>query len=281
MKNVIVIAAAALALTACNQEQIAKLEWQRDSLMLINSQKDSSITLLAETMESVQSNLRAIKAKENIISIAANDPEQKASINDDVDAIYKLFLENKDKVAKLQKQLNAISAQNKEYGKLIDVLKQQIAQQNVEIERLKKILEEKDIEIGFLTDAMIKVTYSRDSISGVNARNVADLNAATDALNTAYYIVGTKSELLEKAVIESSGLFSKKISGNADRSDFTEIDVRNFDSLPLGDVKKVKILSAHPTGSFELEQTDDEQTIKIVDAKKFWSQSKYLVVQVR
>lgn len=280
MRKLLFSVVAVLTLVGCNQAQVEQLEWQRDSLLRASRLKDSSITLFAETMSDLQQNLNTIKAKEGIVTMAVNNGESVENINDDIDAIYKLLVENKDKVAKLQRQLNKISSQNKEYEKLITVLQAQIEQQNAEIERLNSLLNEKDIEINHLNNAVIRVSLSLDSLSTVNRQTTADLGEATDKLNTAYYIVGTKKELKQRGVITSDGLFSKKVSAESETSLFTEIDIRNFDKLNIGS-KKVKMLSQHPTESFEVEETAEGCILHIRNAENFWSRSRFLVIQER
>ncbi len=280
MKHLLIVLAAALAITACNQSSVEQLEWQRDSLALVNAQKDSSMALLATTMADVQTNLAIIKERENIIAMTYDGKEPQSSINSDIDAIYNLLLENKNKVARLQEQLNKVKSQSAEYQKVIDALQGQIEQQNKEIERLTAILEGKDVEIGYLNNAVISLSSSLDSLSTVNAQTNQQLTEATNKLNTAYYIAASKSELKELGVITSDGLFSKKVSADSESSIYTEVDIREFTELKV-ETSKVKMLSSHPSASFSLTQDGDYYTLTIKDAENFWSRSRYLVIQTK
>ncbi len=281
MKKVFIAIAAAVIATACNQAQIEQQQWQIDSLQLVNAQKDSSMALLATTMSDIQTNLNTIKEKEGIVSVAINGKESNRSqIDSDIDAIYNLLLDNKEKVTKLQAQLRKVQGQNAEYEKVIAVLQEQIDQQNKEIERLNAMLEEKNIEIGYLNNAVIRMGSSLDSLSTVSAKTAQELDAATEKLNTAYYVVASKSELKEKGIITSDGLFSKKVSADASSTLFTEVDITSFNELEIGS-SKVKMLSSHPTSSFTLTEKGDNYLLTIKDTESFWSRSRYLVIQTK
>jgi hypothetical protein len=69
------------------------------------------------------------------------------------------------------------------------------------------------------------------------------------------------------------------MGGNFNKSVFTAVDRRELSSIPTA-AKKVKIMSSHPKDSYTLDVKEDKTvTIAIKNADKFWSVSKYLVVQ--
>ena len=286
MKKVFLVASLAIVMAACsnNKEQIERLQQQNDSLKAVNQLKDDNMQLLATTMADVQMNINAIKEREKIISVAvgenANPSEQ---IKADIDAINDLLQENKKKVANLQAQLNKSTKKNKELESLISVMQAQIDQQNTEIENLKKMLEEKNIEIGFLNNAIIKLSTSVDSLAMEKANTDKELAAATDEIQTAYYIAASKSDLKNKGVITSAGLFAKKVSGDYDNSVFTKVNTTEFERLPLNakKAKNVTILSSHPSSSYSIEEGSDGVVLVIKDQHDFWNASKYLVIQLK
>ncbi len=238
--------------------------------------------MLSTSLSDIQDNLDAIKEKEGSIAISVNNGEaSKAQIDADIEAIYSLMLENKQKIASLEAQLRKSNARNAELKKIIAVLEAQIEKQNAEIERLQNILAGKDIEIAYLTEALIRLSGSVDSLAVVQNQTSEALASATEQLQTAYYVMGEKSTLKELGVLTSDGIFSKKVSADSDNSVYTEVNITNFTSLDLG-TKKAKLLSQHPTGSFELNEGEDGiLTLVITDTEKFWSHSKYLVVQTK
>jgi len=100
-------------------------------------------------------------------------------------------------------------------------------------------------------------------------------------LHTVWYVVASSKQLKEAKIVTGGGLFqSKKLSAtDFDQKNFTQADLRNLSSIPTNS-KKAKILSLHPADSYNLVTgADNKITIEITNASKFWSASKYLVVQ--
>ena len=62
------------------------------------------------------------------------------------------------------------------------------------------------------------------------------------------------------------------------REAFTQIDFTSTKTIQLN-TKSAKLLSTHPTGSYNLLSENKKVTaIEITDPEKFWQASKYLVV---
>lgn len=280
MKKILLMGAvAAMTMVACNQDKIDKLSNTNDSLAQVIARKDSSMALIATTLADVHSNLNYIKEREGIIAInAQGEKGDTDQINNDLKAIYAKLVENKNKVNELQRKLNSALGKNSEYKKIIEVLEQQIEQQNAEIEKLNNMLAEKDVEIGFLNTAVIRLSTSVDSLATVSTNTKAALDATTEELNTAYYIVAEKSTLKDKGLLEG-GLFNKKVlSGRTDNSLFTKIDVTQVDEIALTG-RRFKVLTSHPASSYTIDEEKKVLTIK--DKKAFWQSSRYLIVQAR
>ncbi len=85
-------------------------------------------------------------------------------------------------------------------------------------------------------------------------------------------------------VISSKGGFiglgrTQKLTDNFNKEKFTEVDTRNFKSLPLF-AKKVKLVTSHPSSSYYFAGDSKIDSLIIKDTKAFWSVSKYLVILV-
>lgn len=271
-------AMAAISLVACNQDKLNQQQASIDSLQSVLSAKDESMSLIATTLADVQSNLNYIKEKEGIIALNTNSEADTNQISNDIKAIYAKFVENKNKVNELQKKLNAALGKNSEYKKIIEVLQQQIDQQNAEIEKLNSMLANKDIEIGYLNNAVIKLSESVDSLATVSTNTQNALDATTEELHTAYYLVAEKSYLKDHNLLKSS-LFSKKVlNSDIDNSLFTKVDVTTTEQIPLSG-RRFKVLTNHPESSFSID--DNKKVLTIKDKDKFWSASKYLLIQAK
>lgn len=268
----------ALTLAGCNQEQLNRQQQTIDSLNVQMAMKDSSMSLIATTLADINSNIQYIKEKEGIIAVQANDKNNRDQLTNDIQAIYARLVDNKTKLKDLHDKLNTALGKNSEYKKIIDVLEAQIEQQNAEIAKLNSILEGKDVEIGFLNNAVMRLSYSVDSLAAVSSDTQKKLDSTTEELNTGYYIVAERGTLRDKGLLEG-GLFNKRVlKGSVDNSLFTRIDVTTTEQIPLAG-RRFKVLTSHPESSYSI---DEEKKLLIIkDKKAFWNSSRYLIVSAR
>ena len=99
------------------------------------------------------------------------------------------------------------------------------------------------------------------------------------------YLVGNKVELdRSKAVKKSGGILgvggSLKLSDKLDDTYFQAGDYIVLKEISLGNSKKVNLITTHPKGTYIVVETPGEKFLKITNPEKFWSASKYLVVEV-
>lgn len=242
---------------------------------------------LITSLIDIQDNLQAIKEKENLISVNVSSGDKvntsmKEQINRDIQMIYDLMVQNKEKITQLEAQLKSSGAKNANLNKLIAGLNKQIEIQAMEIERLNEVLASKDIEISNMSTAIRGLRSSVDSLS-MEQRTVKNkLQSATEELERGFYIIGSKKELKDKNIITSTGLFSTKkiMTGSYESEFFTQVNVTQLEEIPLLS-KKAKVLSSHPTEAYALEADDSGNlTLVIKNKTDFWSVSRYLVVQV-
>ncbi len=108
------------------------------------------------------------------------------------------------------------------------------------------------------------------------------INDQDEKLNTAYYVYGTKKELIEHNVISKGGVFKKiGLDNDFDKTYFTKIDIRNTKEIKLNS-KKIDLMTSHSTSSYEIVETDGKvSAFKIKNADKFWQTSKFLVIVLK
>ena len=89
------------------------------------------------------------------------------------------------------------------------------------------------------------------------------------------------SELKDQKILTGGFLQSTKVmEGTFNNDYFLKIDIREVTRIPLYD-KKGKLWSIHPEGTYEFEKgTDGNMTFIITDTQRFWSLTKYLIIQV-
>ena len=280
MKNLFLLIFAVVVLASCDNRP-SKDEYQvkQDSLMVNIQEKEKAMNDLVASLVEIDQNVQRIKEQEKIITLDVNKGGEmnktvEERINNDVQQIYNLLLENKEKVAKLQKQLNNSRLDIKKLNVLVESLTNQVKAQEEEIAQLKTFLEEKNIKIEGLTQSL-------DSLQSDNTATKENLDETTNKLYTAYYAMGTKKELIAQKLLSAGGIFTKaKINPTDFNMDFfTKIDIRNTLVIDTHS-KKVELLSNHPADSYNMVGGEGEKTIQIIDKDKFWSLAKYLIVQI-
>ena len=98
------------------------------------------------------------------------------------------------------------------------------------------------------------------------------------ALNAAWFVFGTKSELKDQKILEKGDVLK---SADFNKDYFTQIDIRTDKEIKLYS-KRAELLTTHPVGSYELvKDAKGQLTLKITNPTEFWSVSRYLVIQVK
>lgn len=285
IKPVIVAAAlAAIAFTSCVSKQVAvQAEFQRDSLAVLVSEKDSLINAVFSDINAISENLAMIKSRENLITVAGDTEGVRRpveEINNDIAAIDRLLQENKSKIASLQRsaaQLRKANLRIDGLEKMIGDLNQQLADKTSEVAQLRENLAQMGIQVENLTE---EVAEQKSEVENLSSEKVELQNQ----LNTVYYIVGSEKELRDAQIINKQGFIGRTLTvgKTANLDSFTVADSRLLTEIPVGH-KKATVVSSHPEDSYELVLGADKSVEKllITDPARFWESSKILIVSYK
>lgn len=280
--SIILYTVLALLIASCNSNsgegstpELDSLKAENDRLKAEAMAKDQSIDEFLQSLNEIEENLNAIKEREKIVRITStsieNQNTKQEQIAADINMIGQLLLENKSKIASLNKKLKAAGIKSAELEKII--------------EGLNKKLDEKDNEIASLKEELTIANAALEKLFVEYNQRIDELDDKTNKLNTAYYVIGTKKELLEKGVITKEGGIvgigkTNKLKSDFNKEYFTKIDVTTTSSIPLLS-KKANVLTTHPSGSYKIEGAKDKaEKLVISNSDEFWSASKYLVIIV-
>ena len=289
MRKISIIAAlGVLMLTQCQQgPSRQELLTSNDSLQRVVVQKDSAIYAIMGTFSSIEDNLQAIKDKENVIAMTTTSNESRQTreerINEDIQLIYNMLQENREQVNNLQAQLKKANVKNSELQQMIASLESRIQEKDAEILRLTEELQASNFKIEGLSALASSLQHRLDSLRNEDALKNATIEGQDEALNTAYYIIGSEKELKELGVLDKRGQFaigSKKARKDFDNSVFTRIDIREQTSFDLNGAKKAKVVTAHPLDSYTIYGQKPVDSLVVNNYYKFWNSSKYLVIVV-
>ncbi len=288
MRKVFLIGLLIPLLIACNQEikeENQRLNTENEELMRENQEKDSLINDFVTSFTRIQENLATIREKEERIQAAKEGNletslDQREEIIRDVEAINELLSENRQSIAGLQDKLKRYKYENSKFKRMVSDLSKQVEVKDSQVVFLKENLATMNFEMEDLNNKYVMSEEQR-------MQQEQMLKAQEEALNTAYYAVGTSKELNENNVVDKKGGFigigkTKSVAEDFNRDYFTKIDISKTTLIPMNlEDDDVKIISNHPTESWKWVMEENKvKSLEIVDAEKFWSATKYLVVLV-
>ena len=285
MKKLAVLIVCAAMLASCDgfKGGSKDLKAENDSLLIELSQRNAELDEMMGTFNEIQEGFRQINDAESRVdlqrgTITENSASAKQQIASDIEFITKQMEENKAQIAKLQAMLKSSKNNSAQLKKAVESLTQELVTKQQRIEELQAELASKNIRIQELDAAVSGLSADKESLAAENEAKARTVAEQDKAINAAWFVFGTKSELKSQKILQSGDVL-KNADFNKDY--FTQIDIRTTKEIKLYS-KRAELLTTHPAGSYELVKDDKGQlTLKITNPKEFWSVSKYLVIQVK
>ncbi len=263
-------------------EKINQLEAENETLKEKADNSQQSLNDFMEAFNDINQNLEEIKQKEELISMTAQSMEYSSvrpeKIQEDIFAIYDLLRENKETVEALRNKMEASDMINDEMQRSLDLLGKAIEEKNEQIIRLRTRMENLNSEMQSLNDSI-------DSLYLENELQYQKLKAQEDILNTGYYIVGNSRELFQIGITTRKGGFIgigniSQIDEHFESRFFKKINIHEIKRIPVN-AKKARILSTHPAQAYKFDGPSDfYNNLIITRPEKFWSTSRYLVIEI-
>ena len=282
MKNLLIAALCLLAFAACKQDK-AKTDLaaaqQRDSLNQIIAQKDTEINDLMSTMNEIEEGFREINEAENRLSLAKDGEgaNREQRIRENLQFIQSTMKQNRELIAKLQRQLREGTIKGDQLQRTIENLTKQMEEKDQQLQQLRAELDAKDIHIMDLDEKIANLNTNVSNLTEEGNQKTKRINAQDQQLHTAWYVFGTKSELKEQRILADG----KVLQSNFNRNYFTKIDIRVTKEIKLYS-RSAKMMTSHPSGSYTLQRDANKQyVLRITNPQSFWSTSKYLVILVK
>lgn len=285
MKKLVLIAIISAFVVSCAEQSNEEVErLQQENLVLqekINTQEETFNEFFG-ALNLIEENLSLIKEKENLISQGAQDnlegrTNKMDAINEDIRLIGELMDKNRQLISRLNRDMRNSNVKIEEFEKMVLRLNQQIEEKEIEIEVLKDELGRMNLRVDYLTatvDTLKEAARDRDRI----------IQEKTLEINTAYYTMGSRRELRDWGVISREGGFlgigrSNRLRSDIDHSNFTRIDITLTREITIAG-KDPNFITPHPEGTWEYRTEDGVTYLVIVDQEKFWSTSRYLVLEI-
>ncbi|MBM6863800.1 hypothetical protein H6A66_01170 [Bacteroides caecigallinarum] len=284
MKKVVLFSVCVAAfLASCNNlgQKKDSLQAQNDSLMSELSNRNAELDEIMGAFNEIQEGFREINEAENRVDLNGSVIESQSAadkIKDDIKFISQKLKDNRERISELEKQLKNSNYKSAQLKRALENLTAELAAKQQQIETLQSELASKNIRIAELDEAVTDLTKNVDQLSAENEEKSKTVAAQDKALNTAWYVFGTKSELKDQKILKGGDVLK---DNDFNKEYFTEIDIRKDKVIKLYS-KRAELLTTHPEGSYKLEKDDKGQYyLEITNPNNFWSVSRYLVIQVR
>ena len=270
-----------VSLSSClNGSKQKELKAQNDSLMIQLANRDAELDNIMGAFNKVQEGFREINEAENRVDLSGGAIQENNAdlVKENIRFIAEKLQANREQIAELEKKLKNSSYQSSQLKKAIENLNTELQRREKEIEDLRTELAEKNIRIAELDEAVNNLSQDVNDLMAENEAKAATVASQDQALNAAWFVFGTKSELKEQKILVDGDVLKNK---DFNKDYFTQIDIRTDKSIKLYS-KNATLLTTHPEGSYKLDKDDKGQlTLNITRPDEFWSISRYLVIRVR
>lgn len=285
MKKIYAFALAALTVMAtlsCGHNSGAGGDADSLQTALVNTQNDYN--QLKDFLSVIATGLDSISTQESdIINTSQESPvPNQQRIKQQLAALSSQLQTQQQRIGELEKKLKAGSEDAAMMQTVINMLKGQLEEKSKRIQELQRELDSKNLTI---QDLNLRV----QNLSSQTARQQQTIEAQNtmlqtqdEMLNMGYVKIAKKDELKAAGLLTGGFLKKTKVDiGKLDHHQFRTVDVRKVTEFSIpAKLKKVKVLTQMPEGSYQLEKVSDEQTkLRVLDVQKFWSVSNFLVIQ--
>ena len=273
----------------------SKTNWksERDSIMNVNLQQREILDEMTSTVVQIASGLDSIAKQEQILTSRFDEEGRALSrkkMIENLKTFEDILVQKREEIQKLDSLLSHKDKDMQKLSALVRYLNEELDKKDEIIRILRIELESKNTSIrrlsGQLSSLNSNLEELSDSISDLKEESDSQkerIDSQAKALNVVYYVIGSKKELISKGILKSGGFLSKTSINYAtlDKSVFNQADLRILNSIDvLGNSPKV--LSSMPGDSYSIvSKNNNNNTLHILDAEKFWSVSKYLIIQVK
>jgi predicted nucleic acid-binding Zn-ribbon protein len=262
------------SLTAVRQELMQELTASTGFVTEINKELAKARVLAPKPGTSLETSTEMTATNEQRKAVVARIAHLVARL----DSVQNRLAATRSRVAQLTKQDSALVAQVAAYEKSVADLQAQAAKERSDFQL---VINQKTTEIAGLNSRI-------DTLNTVRTALVDTVGQLTSEKNTAYYVIGTRDELIQKGVLVAEGgkrffiLGGRQVSPARDLnpSNFTKIDrlsERNI-ALPEGEYR---IISRQNPAFVKAQVMKDGKMsggITIEQPEQFWGTSRFLII---
>jgi prefoldin subunit 5 len=268
---------------------------QVQEMTTVAAAKDSLVRDLAETtrlLSDINTEIMKVtstrKAVEPVVGGEGVTTNDRALVLKRVQDLTARLRANESRLAASQKRLRQLTSQS-------DSLKGFVTDLQATIDGLNATMESQRTTIATMEADLTGARQQVATLSTEKAELTDTVSAITTRENTAYYVIGTRSELKERGIITEEGgtrflIFTRtgevlKPAANLDPAAFTQVDRRTVTEIKLPDPNKEYQLVSNQNIAYSNIPLDAKNRIKgslqITSPERFWGQHRFLILVER
>lgn len=276
---------AAALVVACGpsedmQQQMTELTAQKDSLI-------QEVADQARFLSAISADLAKVQIEGAALEVSAESPmmARRDTIRKRIDLLVTRLDRSESQLAESRRAVRRLT-------RVSDSLRTTL---NETIDNYEAMIADHRATITKLNDRIAELEAVNVQLVRDTARLKGEVQALESETNTVYYVIGTKTELLDRGIVREEGgartLFFLWKRGETlvpardlDPSQFTAIDRRQVTEIPLPETDaEYRIASRHPLDFVEV-PTDGSGRIRGADSLRitapdqFWQTSRYLII---
>lgn len=304
MKKILIILIAAIATTltfdSCKKGEEAEAKFKADSIAM----RQEHMLEIGDMMGEISAIIDSINADENAITVltAEGSKHSKEQVIAKLKHVQQLMEAKKQRIAELETLLEKRISENKELSKDYENMKSIVSQLRKDVEAKERQIASLQAELATANDyaAVLVRENAQLSQSNSNLRSSVESQERTiakqeeviasqeqglrqqdEALNTVYYCIDTKANLIAAGIATKAGIFKSRTKANTEAyasgafKSGNKLSLKSF-NIPAS---KCKVLSGQPESSYAITKNGGSCTLTITDPASFWRASQYLVVQ--
>lgn len=260
-------------------KEYKELQAQRDSLLQQSAGTEAEAVEMMAVISEVEENFAKIREAEKYISTQSAEGGEmgkatRERVNDNFKMISEILQRNKTQLDELNRKYSGSSKEIVSLKNTINRLNNEMRESSTRLAELQTQLAQKDEQITQLSQDIASLAVEAEQQSNT-------IREQDRSLHTAYYVFGTAGELKDQKILSGGFLQQTRVLQDTFNKDyFLKIDVREVTEIPLY-ASKGKLWSTHPEGTYEfVKGSDGNLTFQITDTQRFWSLTKYLIIEV-
>jgi hypothetical protein len=294
-------------LAACDsktKEQLQTLahsdSLRTDSLVSIKNDLLTEVMASTQFMNDLNTQMAKLRSKSTTKlatstgneSEVANVKEQRAAVVASIHDLVTRLDASESRLASLRARAKSLSAHDSGlvaqvamYEKTIGDLRQAVEQQKAEYQ---SIIDKQNAQISTLTLRVDTVTKDNVRLSGERAALTDTVGQLTSEKNTAYYVIGSKDELVKSGILVEEGHKRFLLLGgrpvaparDLDPSKFTKIDRLRDRTISFPDGQYTILSRQNPAFASPVSAEGNKIAggLKIEQPERFWAPSRFLII---